>query len=276
MSHSRLLALILVGCLAALTARAAEPRSWMVDGVERTALVEPPSKKTASAPVVFVFHGHGGSSRNAARTFRLHEAWPEAWVIYPQGLPTPGLLSDKEGKRAGWQLRSGAQGDRDLAFYDAMLASLRAEPDVDARRVFAAGHSNGGGFAYLLWAERGDTLAALAPSAAALVLPERTLRPLPVLHLGGMRDRLVKFEWQERMIDLVLRVNRGGGRLASAPGEAVYPPKDDKGAETVVLLRAGGHRLADDAGERIAAFFRRAAPAAAAQEKRPAASAMAP
>lgn len=276
MSHSRLLALILVGCLAAFTARAAEPRSWMVDGVERTALVETPSKQTGAAPVVFVFHGHGGSSRNAARTFRLHEAWPEALVVYPQGMPTPGLLSDPEGRRAGWQLRRGGQGDRDLAFYDAMLESFRKEPGIDARRVFVTGHSNGGGFTYLLWAERPDTLEAIAPSAAALVVPERELRPLPVLHMGGVEDRLVKFEWQERMIDLVLRVNHGGERRPSAPGEVAYPAKDDKGAETVVLLHAGGHRLADEAGERIAAFFRRAAPAAATQEKRPAVSAMAP
>lgn len=266
MSHLRLLGVILAGCLAAFAAGAAEERSWMVDGVERTALVEPPSKKTGVAPVVFVFHGHGSSSRNAARTFRLHEAWPEACVLYPQGLPTPGLLSDTEGKRSGWQLRAGAQGDRDLTFYDAMLASLREEAGLDVRRVFATGHSNGGGFAYLLWAERGDTLRAIAPSAAALATPEARLDPLPVMHLGGIDDKLVRFSWQERMIDLVLRVNGGGARRESVPGETVYPSKDDRGPETAVFLHAGGHRLAAEAGERIAAFFKRTGPAAAAQE----------
>jgi polyhydroxybutyrate depolymerase len=255
----RLLGLLALSVFTSLSARAAEllERTWMVAGVERSALVAKPRKPGAGpAPVVFVFHGHGGSARNAARSFALHEAWPEACIVYPQGLPTPGKLTDPEGKRSGWQSRPGDQGDRDLAFFDTVRASLAQEPGLDAARVFATGHSNGGSFTYLLWAERHAVLRAVAPSAAVLAARAAKLRPLPVLHLAGMNDELVKFSWQERMLDAVLRVNGGGARQPAAPGEQVYPPSGDGGALTVLVLHEGGHAFPKDGGRRIAEFFR--------------------
>ena len=44
-------------------------REWQVDGVTREALVYVPAQaKTTAAPVVFAFHGHGGTMRHAAAT----------------------------------------------------------------------------------------------------------------------------------------------------------------------------------------------------------------
>src|SRR4051812_1090421 len=86
----------------------------MVDGVAREALVQAPAgAKTKPAPVVFVFHGHGGTARSALRQFPIHEHWPEAIVVAMQGLNTPGRLTDPEGKKPGWQHAAGAEGDRD-------------------------------------------------------------------------------------------------------------------------------------------------------------------
>jgi polyhydroxybutyrate depolymerase len=84
---------------AALT-RAADPmrQEWKVDGVDREALVAAPATaKEKPSPLVFVFHGHGGAMRNAARQFHIHDLWPQAIVVYPQGLNTPGQLTDPEG-----------------------------------------------------------------------------------------------------------------------------------------------------------------------------------
>jgi polyhydroxybutyrate depolymerase len=233
-------------------------RSFEVGGRERTALVAAPSTGEALAPLVFVFHGHGGSSRQAARSFQLHEHWPAAWVVHPQGLPTPGAITDPKGRRAGWQMKVGDQGDRDLAFFDAMLAAMLAEGRVDPRRVYATGHSNGGAFTYLLWAERGAVFAALAPSSAVLPLPATHYAPLPVLHLGSEQDELVKWSWQERMVDLVLKVNGGGPQGSPSLGLTLYPPQDSaRGAETALWLHDGGHRLPAEAGAEVAKFFLR-------------------
>ena len=74
-------------------------REWTVDGVVRQALVYAPSQaRGEAAPVVFVFYGRGGTMHNAARNFGYHTLWPESIVVYPQGVPTPGVLIDLEGK----------------------------------------------------------------------------------------------------------------------------------------------------------------------------------
>ena len=72
-------------------------RKWTVDGVERTALVYvPESAKGKPAPVIFNFHGHGGNQRFSSRA-GYHTLWPEAVVVYPQGLATSGM-TDPDGK----------------------------------------------------------------------------------------------------------------------------------------------------------------------------------
>lgn len=132
-------------------------REWKVDGVSREALIYvPAAAKTVPTPVVFAFHGHGGTMKHAATTFAYHKYWPEAIAVYMQGLNTPGVLTDHQGKKPGWQRTVGDQNDRDLNFFDAVLATLRKDYRVDKKRIYATGHSNGGAFTYLLWAAGRD------------------------------------------------------------------------------------------------------------------------
>ena len=162
-----LLAFVLTTTTLARAAEALVHRTWTVDGVTREALLYTPAKaKTEATPVVFAFHGHGGSAQQTSRSFGYHTVWPEAVVVYMQGLDTPGQLTDPSGDKAGWQAKIGDQGDRDLKFFDAVLATLRQELKVDDKRLYATGHSNGGGFTYLLWAARGDKFAAFGPCSA--------------------------------------------------------------------------------------------------------------
>jgi polyhydroxybutyrate depolymerase len=239
-----------------------ERRVWTVDGVEREALVRTPVDAKSPLPTVFAFHGHGGNSANAARQFRIHELWPDALVVYPQGLKTPGRLSDPEGKRNGWQHEAGGQGDRDLKFFDAMLKSLRDEGRADERRVYVTGHSNGGAFTYLLWANRGGAVAAVAPSGALQMRSAKVLKPKPALHVAGRSDPLVKFGWQEEMIKAVLKVNECDGE-GTKDGEHLtrYASKVD--APVVTYIHPGGHRFPAEAPQLIVDFFKAHPPTAA-------------
>ena len=73
--------------LLALAPSVPERMAWKIDGVTREALVYSPSKKSDNGPpLVFAFHGHGGRMQGAARMFGFHDLWPEAVVVYPQGL----------------------------------------------------------------------------------------------------------------------------------------------------------------------------------------------
>ena len=58
-----------VTVLLLVSAQDPTPRTWDVDGVKREALVYAPAKKSeGKVPLVFDFHGHGGTAKHAART----------------------------------------------------------------------------------------------------------------------------------------------------------------------------------------------------------------
>jgi len=104
------------------------------------------------------------------------------------------------------------------------------------------GHSNGGGFTYLLWAARGDVFAAVAPCAAA-ARPEfkQHMKPKPVLHMAGENDPLVKFAWQQRTIDELRKINGCGEGKPWGEHCTMYPSKI---GTPVVTYCTGGVRSA--------------------------------
>jgi len=244
--------------VAASFAGAAEPEKLrlQVDGVEREALVYAPAKqpKAAGSPLVFVFHGHGGTMQSAARSMRFHEAWPEAIVVYPQGLNTPTRV-DPEGKRPGWQRSVGDQKDRDLKLFDAMLAEVEKKRSVDPERVYVMGFSNGAVFTYLLWAERLGVLAAVAP-IAGLPLEPKEFKPVPkpAFIIAGRKDPLVKFANQQEMIERVREINGATEKGTSAGvGFTRYNGDFDTPVET--LIHPGGHLVPPEAVKLITEFF---------------------
>jgi len=233
-------------------------QAWTVEGVERTALVAaPPTAATdKGGPLVFVFHGHGGSSAQAARTFRIHEAWPEAVVIYPQGLPTVGAITDPEGRLPGWQMAAGNNGDRDLHLLDAMLAWATSHHRIDPARVFAAGHSNGGSMVYVLWSARADQFAAFAPSSSVFRLDAiATAKPKPAFIVSGRADPLVPFAAQQLSLRGVLRLNNASVNAEPWSGGAERHASSIH-ADVIAYIHPGGHPMPDNAGALMAKFFK--------------------
>ncbi len=234
----------------------AERVELSVDGITRAARVYVPTwAKTVPTPVVFAFHGHYGSASNAARDYGIQRKWPEAIVVYMQGLNTPGRFIDPEGKETGWQMQPGNQGDRDLKFFDAMLAHLKQDYRVDDKHIYALGHSGGGYFVYLLWATRGDVLAGVAPmsSEAAENLP--VLKPKPVLLLAGENDRGIRYEWVRKTMDALRELN--GCSADGAPwGEHATLFPSATGTPVVEFVHPGGHEVPKGAIAAIARFFK--------------------
>jgi polyhydroxybutyrate depolymerase len=250
-----LLALCMATVLRAAPNDALEHREWKIDGVTREALVHLPSDTSKPMPLVFVFHGHGGNSKRAAQMFRIGQLWPEAIVVYPQGIPTPGRLTDPQGEKNGWQKEIGDQDDRDLHFFDAMLESIRKEQKVDESRIFVTGHSNGGSFTYLLLAARGDVFAAIAPSGALEAHDVKQMKPKPVFHVAGSKDPLVKFEWQKEMINAMIRKN-GCDPEGKKDGELITRYESKTGNPVVTYIYNGGHGFPPEAPAQIVKFFK--------------------
>jgi polyhydroxybutyrate depolymerase len=243
--------------------RAADPvpveKQWTIDGVTRKALLfAPETAAKADVPLIFAFHGHGGTMQSASRTFAFQKLWPEALVVYMQGLPTIGK-TDPDGKLPGWQRLVGDQQDRDLKFFDQVLADLKKEYKVDQRRIYVTGHSNGGLFTYLLWGARGDVLAAVAPSAGVAIGGLNNFKPKPALHVAGEQDQLVPIELQKRMMEAVRKLNGcdpQGNPWAKSGGlvGTIYPSKT--ATPFVSIIYPGTHKFPSEAPELIVKFFK--------------------
>jgi polyhydroxybutyrate depolymerase len=244
LENMRTLSLWLVGAICATSsALAAEPvpTKWTIDGAEREALVYLPSTSSkAKAPVIFAFHGHGGNMHFAASGMAFQNYWPEAIVVYPQGLPTAGIVMDLEGKKPGWQRELGQQGDRDLKFVDTILTSLREKYSVDENRIYATGFSNGGLFTYLLLSQRPSVFAAFAPGGAVLLPNVPLTQPRPVFHYGGKSDRLARFEKQQATIELIQKFNACSEQGESC-GSNCTLYRSNKSAPVETFIHPYGH-----------------------------------
>jgi polyhydroxybutyrate depolymerase len=157
---------------------------WTVAGVSREALVFPPVTE-GKHPLIFAWHAHGGTMGGAAEQMHFQTGWHEAIVVYPQGLKTE-TGGDDAGDHPGWQKELDPP-NRDLAFFDAMLATLRQKYSIDGRRIYTAGYSNGTGFSYLLWVERGQTLAAIGAVSGVMMKSEREkpAHPRALISIAG-------------------------------------------------------------------------------------------
>ncbi len=246
--NRRLTQVVLAGLLLIPGAReaAAEVMTWQVDGVAREAIVYvPDAAAEAGAPLVLAFHGFGDNMQNFQHT-DLHGAWPDAIVVYFQGL-------ERRRGLPGWQVEPGA-GNRDLRLVDVALQSLRETYDIDESRIYATGYSNGGMFTYLLWAERPGVFAAYAPVAGRLRPSVRPTQPKPVFHIAGEGDQVVRFEDQEAAIAVAIQVNGVDEATRCGIGCTVFGA--GTAAPVMVWIHPGAHVYPRGTSERIVSFFR--------------------
>lgn len=244
-----------VCCASSTFAVEPAPTKWTVDGVEREALVVLPSiSSKAKSPVIFAFHGHGGNMHFAARGMDFQNSWLEAIVVYPQGLPTPGIVMDFEGKKPGWQREAGQENDRDLKFVDTILATLRQKYSIDETRVYATGFSNGGLFTYLLLSQRPNVFAAFAPGGSALMRSVQLTKPRPVFHYGGEKDQLARFSRQQETIEQLRKFNGCAAQgEPCGPNCTIYPSA--KGAPVATFIHPFGHIYPPEVTPLIVKFF---------------------
>lgn len=234
-----------------------ESVSIEVNGIIRNTEIYIPSNiKNDLLPIVFAFHGHGGSMKSAALRFHIEKLWPEAIVVYPQGLNTPTNLVDTEGKLPGWQSSIDDQSGRDIEFFDKLFQYLNSKYSVDKTRIYSIGFSNGAVFTYVLWAARGNMIAAVAPIAGLLPSKEdrNKLEPKPIFLVAGRNDPLVKFLWQMEMENIVLKINKCGEERIINKNIS----EDDSiiDAPVKTYISNSGHEIPEEALSYIIDFFK--------------------
>jgi polyhydroxybutyrate depolymerase len=149
-----------------------------------------PASTSLARPLILAFHGGGGEADGFKRYAGLDAIADREGVLvaYPNGtgvLPRR-LLTWNAGACCGYAMNQHVD---DVAFATAVLDDVSRRTSVDARRVYATGHSNGAMMAYRLGTERGERLAAIAPVAGAYSLERfAPLRRLAVLHIHSIDD----------------------------------------------------------------------------------------
>jgi polyhydroxybutyrate depolymerase len=227
-----------------------------VDGTPRTATLVVPADATRPAPLVFAFHGHGGNGNAFDKKMDIEGLWPDAIVVYPDGLVGHKGITDPEGVKPGWQTAAGEDGDRDLHFYDALFADVTARTAVDPDRIFLMGHSNGSAFTSFLLNARGDKIAATAnmsaqPGAYLATDPVRSM-----FMMMGEKDPIVPYENQKKSIPLAER------KLQVDPAKTTVDGylRIEQGAdhhELATYVHPAGHEVPDAVPPLVVAFFQR-------------------
>jgi polyhydroxybutyrate depolymerase len=160
-----------------------------IAGLRRTFVVRAPAEGDGRtpAPVVFALHPFGMNAQYMQARAPVGRQWPAAIAVFPDGMPRPGA-----GGGPSWQGRAGDVGDRDLAFFDAMLAWLDEKGCIDKTRIFVLGYSNGAGLAYLLACERRAAVAGIAIAAGRLGCQPSAAKPVIMSH--GVGDSTIGYE----------------------------------------------------------------------------------
>ncbi|MGB2043912.1 MAG: alpha/beta hydrolase family esterase, partial [Flavobacteriaceae bacterium] len=169
-------------------------QSIVHDGFNREFVLYVPNSYdgTSSVPLMFNFHGFGGSASYYMREADMRSlAEANTFIlIYPQGSCLDGL-SHWNACPLSVDNKSNAD---DFGFIESMITEISSHYNVDRERIYATGYSNGGMMAYGLANYKSNLIAAVASvSGVMLDCTGPKSHPMPVVHLHGTSDRVLPY-----------------------------------------------------------------------------------
>jgi polyhydroxybutyrate depolymerase len=172
-------------------------RTLQVDGRTRSYIVHIPAKLDPKrpTPVVLAFHGAVENALIMALAHDLSAKADEAGFIavYPNGTGKSDMFLFWNA--GGWHGPNADKLPDAVKFVSELLDDLAAVANVDPKRIYATGMSNGGMMCYRLAAELSNRIAAIAPVSGTLAVEKcRPQRPVSVMHFHGTEDKLVPFD----------------------------------------------------------------------------------
>lgn len=154
-----------------------------------------PKKPT---PLMFAIHGGGGNMEIQADDKYYGQITKSESAGYVVAFPN-GSSPFQSGKVATWNAGAccGQARDNkidDVQFFKDMVKTISGQLNIDPKRIYAVGMSNGGMMAYRLACEMSDTFAGIASVAGTDNTIEcKPKRPISVLHIHAKDDDHVLF-----------------------------------------------------------------------------------
>ena len=169
------------------------------DSRERSYILYVPASVnwSQSVPLVFVFHGGTGNAESAIRMSGFNEVADRNGfiVVYPNGtgrLSDDKLLTWNGGDCCGYAQQKNVD---DVGFVRAIVTDLQSLADIDAKRIYATGMSNGAILSHRLACEAADVFAAVAPVAGTLNFSQcNPSQSISVIEFHGTGDQHVPYE----------------------------------------------------------------------------------
>ncbi|HVT78743.1 MAG TPA: PHB depolymerase family esterase, partial [Acidimicrobiales bacterium] len=152
----------------------------------RTAIVVHPTTATGKPALVVMLHCGYGSAKQAEQSYHWDdEATREGFVV---AYPTGDRASWNVGRCCGSAQRNNVD---DVGFLHALVSHLEKTDDVDPKRIYAVGMSNGAMMTYT-WACRDPgELAGIGPVAGSLLTDCPNPHPITVVAIHGTADENV-------------------------------------------------------------------------------------
>jgi polyhydroxybutyrate depolymerase len=177
-----------------------------ISGFRRSYLIHIPKgyNPARPAPLVVALHGAFSTARKMEAETGLSELADRAGFItlYPNGITLFGLFQHwNAGHCCGKAMKDQVD---DVGFVSSVIDQARVHLNVDSRRIYVVGYSNGAMLAYLVAAKRPETLAAVAAIASTIGSrpspsePEARIptpsAPVPAIAFHGREDDNIPYD----------------------------------------------------------------------------------
>lgn len=174
------------------------PLALKVGNIERHYIVHVPVgyDPRNSVPVVIMFHGGGGTGTAAMKETRWAEKSDQSGflVVFPEASrPDMSQPANFRTNPQTWNDGSGRfhSGVDDVKFVSGVIDDLGTRFNIDKKRIYATGFSNGASMAFHLGVHLPDRIAAIAPVSGALWTNDpKPKRPIALFYLTGKQDSL--------------------------------------------------------------------------------------
>ena len=174
------------------------PSDDLVVGGERPVRIHVPASYTAArpAPLIILLHGYGSSGQEHDAYFGVGAAAEARGLIYA----TPDGTMDSRGDRF-WNATDACcdfdrSGVADSDYLAALVTSIEATVNVDPKRVYLIGHSNGAFMSYRMACDHADLVAGIVSLAGATFARRTDCRPrepVAVLQIHGTGDDTIAY-----------------------------------------------------------------------------------